>query len=165
MLSDAYHSKKLLNWRTVAILRELEHDIASAQAFADKHAKIERLMTQKEELEAAFSQLRVLRQRQRAGYGPQLGGDDRRDLGEHINVLRERLLDLDAEIAPLVMQSNALANPFWGLMMRTGNDKSLFARIVESHADVYTSRVSNLAFATPYVFLRSLRGALPHDHT
>ena len=163
MLSDAYHSKKLLNWRTIAILRELEQDIGAVQQFQQQHAKIEQLMAQKEQLEVAFSQLRVLRQRQRGGYGPQLGGDDRRDLGEHINVLREHLLQLDAEIAPLVMASNALANPFWGLMMRTGNDKSLFARIVENHADVYTSRVSNLAYATPYVFLRSLRGALPHD--
>jgi hypothetical protein len=36
--------------------------------------------------------------------------------------------------------------------------------MVESHADVYTSRVSNLAYTTPFVFLRSLRGSLPHDH-
>jgi hypothetical protein len=28
---------------------------------------------------------------------------------------------------------------------------------------VYTSRVSNFLHATPYVYLRSPRGSLPHD--
>jgi len=163
MLSDAYHSKKLLNWRTIAILREIEDDIAAVEAFAPRQAEIERCMAEKERLEAAFSHLRVLRQRQRGGYGPRLADEDRRDLGDHLSVLRARLLELDAIIAPLVGASNTLANPMWGLIMRTGNDKSLFARMVENHADVYTSRVSNLAHATPFVFLRSVRGRMAHD--
>ena len=48
--------------------------------------------------------------------------------------------------------------------MRAGNDKSLFARQVERYADVYTSRVSNLRYETPYAYLRAARGSLPHDH-
>lgn len=163
MLSDAYYGKKLLNWRTIAILRELEDDIDAATAFAHNQSRIEHLMDEKERLEHAFSQLRILRQRQREGYGPRLQVEEGRDLSDGMNTLRERLLQLDAEIGPLVNASNTLANRNWGLMMRTGNDKSLFARKVENHADVYTSRVSNLAYATPFVFLRSLRGALPHD--
>ena len=47
--------------------------------------------------------------------------------------------------------------------MRAGNDKSLFARQVEKYADVYTSRVSNLRFETPFAYLRAARGSLPHD--
>jgi hypothetical protein len=47
--------------------------------------------------------------------------------------------------------------------MRAGNDKSLFARQVERYADVYTSRVSNFLFQTPFGFLRAPRGSLPHD--
>lgn len=163
MLSDTYYGKKLMNWRTVAILRELEDDIEAIHLFAPQQQRIERLMVEKEELEHAFSQLRILRQRQKAKYGPRLDVDEQRDLSDNINTLRDRLLQLDAEIGPLVADSNTLANRNWGLMMRTGNDKSLFARKVENHADVYTSRVSNLAYTTPFVFLRSLRGSLPHD--
>jgi hypothetical protein len=48
--------------------------------------------------------------------------------------------------------------------MRTGNDKSHLARQIERYADVYTSRVSNLLAVSPYVYLRSPRGSLPHDH-
>ena len=35
--------------------------------------------------------------------------------------------------------------------------------VIESYADVYTSRVSNLLFQTPFAYLRSPRGSLPHD--
>jgi len=47
--------------------------------------------------------------------------------------------------------------------MRAGNDKSHMARQVERYADIYMSRVSNFLFQTPFVFLRSPRGSLPHD--
>ena len=47
--------------------------------------------------------------------------------------------------------------------MRAGNDKSHLARQVERYADVYTSRVANLLHATPFAYLRSPRGTMPHD--
>ena len=51
----------------------------------------------------------------------------------------------------------------WGPLMRAGVDKSLFARQVEKHADVYTSRVSNFRAETPYGYLRAARVLLPHE--
>jgi hypothetical protein len=47
--------------------------------------------------------------------------------------------------------------------MHAGNDKSRLARQIERHADIYTSRVSNLQFLTPFGYLRAARGRLPHD--
>jgi hypothetical protein len=163
MLSDVHVSKKLQQWRTVAILRELEDEILAVQSWQPQQQRLSELMAEKERLEHAFSQLRNLRQRQRSGHYPAVADDLAPRLPEVLSHLREQLVEVDATIAPLVAESGALNNARWGLMMRTGNDKSLFARMVESHADVYTSRVANLLLATPYVFLRSLRGTLPHD--
>ena len=56
-----------------------------------------------------------------------------------------------------------MGNPHWGPLLRAGNDKSLLAAQVERSADVYTSRVSNFLFVTPFAYLRSPRGSLPHD--
>mgnify|MGYP001146265773 CR=1 FL=1 len=67
---------------------------------------------------------------------------------------------LDVELA---CAAGEVHNRRWGLLMRTGNDKSHLAHQVERHADIYTSRVSNFVFATPYAFFRSARGSLPHD--
>jgi hypothetical protein len=47
--------------------------------------------------------------------------------------------------------------------MRAGVDKSLFARQVERHADIYMSRVSNLASTTPHGIMRAAWVPLPHD--
>ena len=56
-----------------------------------------------------------------------------------------------------------LSSERWGLLMRAGNDKSHLARQVERYADIYMSRVSNFLYQTPFVYLRSIRGSLPHD--
>ena len=70
---------------------------------------------------------------------------------------------IDEQIGPLARAAGRIRNETWGPLMRSGNDKSLFARQVERYADVYTSRVSNFLAATPYGFLRAARGSLPHD--
>ena len=162
MFGDVHQSKKLLRWRTVMILRELEEEIAAIESWQEQQRQIDALMEEKERLEYAFSQLRVQRQRQRAGYGPG-SGDPVRDLQEKMTILRDRLVALDNDIAPLVAHAGQIHNRNWGLMMRAGNDKSMLARQIEHHADVYTSRVSNFIYETPFVFLRSTRGSLPHD--
>jgi len=89
--------------------------------------------------------------------------DDEAALAEKVTATRARLLVLDAEIAPLARAAAELANTSWGLLTRAGNDKSHLARQVERYADIYTSRVSNFLYTTPYVYLRSPRGSLPHD--
>jgi len=77
--------------------------------------------------------------------------------------LRARLVALDERIAPIAKRSGEILNQRWGLLLRAGNDKSHLARQVERYADIYTSRVSNFLFETPFVYLRSPRGSLPHD--
>jgi len=51
----------------------------------------------------------------------------------------------------------------WGAMMRCDNDKSHLAFQVERYADIYTSRVSNFLYATPYACFQAPRSRLPHD--
>jgi 5'-nucleotidase len=161
MLTDVLNSKKLQQWRTALILRELEAELEAQQKWRPQQQKIDALMAEKEALEFQFSQMRAQRQRRRLGYGPQLTGVA--STPEAMTELRDRIIALDAKVAPLVALAGQIHNRHWGLLMRTGNDKSLLARQIEHHADIYTSRVSNFLYETPFVFLRSLRGTLPHD--
>jgi hypothetical protein len=48
-------------------------------------------------------------------------------------------------------------------MMRAGSDKSMFARQVERHADLYMSRVANMRDRTPFAYYRAARAPLPHE--
>ena len=162
LFTDVNVSKSVLRWRTALILRELEEEFAAAEAFEQTQERLTAMMDEKIRMEGEYSAYRLALQRARNTYGP--GGarppeEIEADMAKH----REKLLALDAEIAPLARASAQLHNPNWGLMMRTGNDKSHLARQVERYADVYTGRVSNFLHATPYAYLRSHRGSLPHD--
>jgi hypothetical protein len=77
--------------------------------------------------------------------------------------LRGDMEALDLRVAPLAKLASEIMNPGWGPMLRAGNDKSHLARQIERHADIYTSRVANLLYSTPFAYLRSPRGNLPHD--
>jgi len=162
MFGDVHVSKSALRWRTALVLRELEAEVNALEAFADAERIIAGKMVAKEALELELSQTRLALQRLRNHYGPQ-PGEVPGVLEGRIQELRSRLLPLDGEIAPLAKAATELTNSRWGLLTRAGNDKSHLARQVERYADVYTSRVSNFLHATPFVYLRSPRGSLPHD--
>lgn len=162
LYSDVHVSKNVLRWRTALILRELEAELAALETFRPQQDELARLMEQKEAIEFDLCQVRVMLQRKRGGYGPAPRGSAQK-LEHQAGELRARIAELDERIAPLAEAAGTVSNPRWGLLMRAGNDKSHLARQVERYADIYMSRVSNFLFQTPYVFLRSPRGSLPHD--
>ena len=82
---------------------------------------------------------------------------------ERLRALRAEADALELKITPLSRRASELGHPTWGPLLRAGNDKSRLARQIERHADVYTSRVANFLYLTPFGYLRAARGSLPHD--
>jgi HAD superfamily 5'-nucleotidase-like hydrolase len=169
IFGDVNVSKTLLRWRTALIVRELEDEIAATAAAQPALDELAAMMQQKEALEREHCAARLAQTRARAGYGrtPANGPDaparGDAELSAEIARLRAEIAALDERISPLAKLASEVANASWGPLMWAGNDKSHYARQIERHADVYTSRVSNFAFASPFVYLRSPRGSLPHD--
>jgi HAD superfamily 5'-nucleotidase-like hydrolase len=159
---DVNVSKNIMRWRTALVIRELEEEIAAIESFQDQQAQISRMMQQKEDMELQYASLRLELQRIQRNYGPR-SRRTAKELDRTLAELHDRIVELDGRIAPLAQAAGRLLNPNWGLLMRTGIDKSHLARQIERYADVYTSRVSNFLHATPFAFLRSHRGSLPHD--
>ena len=154
LFGDVHASKAQLRWRTALILREMEAELEALDAFEEKEARLVELMASKEVLEAELAGLYLRKLR---------GGASPAETQKAIEAVHAQLSTLDAEISPLAMEAGVLSNAHWGLLMRAGLDKSLFARQVEKYADVYTSRVSNFLEATPYAYLRAFRSSLPHE--
>jgi 5'-nucleotidase len=159
LFGDVHASKSMLRWRTALVIRELEAEIAAQRAFAGSEERLQGFMGEKQVLEERLAELRLERQRRRQGEE----GRSIRSIDRDSDAIRTDLAALDERIAPLAVEAGTLSNPQWGLLMRSGADKSLFARQVERYADVYTSRVSNLLAATPFAYLRAARSPLPHD--
>ena len=161
LFGDVHASKSALRWRTALVIHELDAEIDALAGFAKQEAELIELMGTKEALEAEQAELRLIRQRNK--YAPVEPPRSNRSLDREIEDVRSHLADLDELITPLAIAAGTLSNERWGLLMRAGADKSLFARQIERYADVYTSRVSNLLYATPNGFLRAFRSPLPHD--
>lgn len=164
MFGDVKVTKSVLRWRTALILRELEEEVRAIESFRAHERELNQLMKEKEQIEAQACRIRLALQRGKGGYAPPAATAGSEGIFQNQLVeLRQQVDRIDEKIAPLARASTELNHPRWGLFMRAGNDKSHLARQVERYADIYTSRVSNLLFATPFVYLRSLRGSLPHD--
>ena len=162
MYGDVRVTKNVLRWRTGLILRELEAEIAAVEAARGQQASLARLMQEKQKLEHAHAQLRLAGQRKKVAYGPAVP-ESSEGLNKRSAKLRQAITALDEKIAPLAAAAGSAVNARWGMLMRAGNDKSQLARQIERYSDFYTSRVSNLLNATPFAYLRSVRGSLPHD--
>jgi len=157
LFGDVHVTKDVLRWRTTLIARELEAEIQAVANFAGDERALREGMDTKVDLEQRHATLRMAR-RHRV-----VAGDDYAALDVELDRLANEITQIDEQIAPLARAAALQGNPNWGPLMRAGVDKSLFARQVEKYADVYTSRVSNFAAATPYAYLRAARGSLPHD--
>ena len=164
MFGDVHVSKDVLRWRTALVLRELEDEVRAIAGFRATEKRIAERMEEKERLEAEACGIRLELQRRKGGYGPRTRSPDH-ELHTRALALRTRMEAIDEEVGPLARAGGELSNPQWGLLTRAGNDKSHLARQVERYADIYMSRVSNFLFATPFVYMRSSRGSMPHDPT
>jgi 5'-nucleotidase len=162
LYTDVKVSKDIHRWRTALIVRELEDEIALLQEARPQQEALDRLMAEKSVLEAEQAQVRLQQQRLEQGYGP-TGSGPREPLDGRLARLRTRVEKLEDAIAPLAARLSVVSNAQWGPLMYAGNDRSNLASQVERYADIYTSRVSNFGFATPFAFLRAPRGRLPHD--
>ncbi|HEX6812016.1 MAG TPA: HAD-IG family 5'-nucleotidase [Planctomycetota bacterium] len=162
--ADVHVSSQLRRWRTALVLREVEDEVRQEQAFAASQAELETLMRDKERLEHEQATLRLALQRlEHKAPPPATVAIPGPAILERLRTLRAESEALDQRIVPLTRQSGQLGHPHWGPSMRAGNDKSRLARQIERHADVYTSRVSNLQSLTPFGYLRAAHGSLPHD--
>ena len=162
IFTDVNISKSISRWRTALVLRELEDEIASVDQFLPKQAELEALMEEKQRMESQYCSLRLSAQRIQQRYGPRERAKVQ-ELQRKMSGMHGRLVEIDSKISPIAQAAVQLVNKNWGLLMRTGIDKSHLARQIETYADIYTARVSNFLHVTPYAFLRSSRGSLPHD--
>ena len=162
IFSDVHVSKSVQRWRTALVLRELEAEIGAIEAFVPTQQELAERMQEKEALEQESVRVRVELQRLQHRYGPPVE-TPRARLEARLGELRARIGGLDDGLGPLARAASTLASPRWGLLFRTGGDKSHLARQVEAYADVYTSRVSNFLHHGPFAYLRSARGSLPPD--
>jgi HAD superfamily 5'-nucleotidase-like hydrolase len=152
---DVVTLKEAVGWRTGLVIQEMAVEVPMLDKHLSNHLAVLNKMAEKENLETRFYELKEQTWKTHRGSQP--------DQDKEKDHLREKLGRLDEEISLLISEEQKDQNPFWGEVMRAGNEESRFATLVERYACIYMSCVSNFFYYSPFKYFRSRRRYLAHD--
>ena len=170
---DIIRSKGLLNWRTMLVVPELGRELPLLEDVRELSSRIFEDLHNREILD---EELHMLRNRVRI-HDLQIGkaeerGDrnralflekERSKLSERVSEKISELNSFDQAIKKMLQERESAIHPVWGELMKVGTEKSRFAQQVEQYACMYSSRVSNLRFYSPFKRFSSPHETMPHD--
>lgn len=168
---DILRSKKDSAWRTVMIMQELETEIAAYTDCREDFATIEQLDDQREHLEddLRYYQARIKELSRHIEHKPTNGTSvaeleaDRMRFKRAVERIRGKLRQIDAELTALERRIDLRFHPYWGSLLKEGNEQSSFGKQVDEYACLYTSRVSNFLQYSPQQTFRSPRDVMSHE--
>ncbi|MHB8418603.1 MAG: HAD-IG family 5'-nucleotidase [Myxococcales bacterium] len=168
---DILRSKKSSLWRTAMIVAELEEELAYTDHNAEAVRRLEELESLRARLDDELNQrklsLNALEKRLDKGSlaeGARPAAEaDRRGQKAELEQVRRASREVNREIERIEGALESGMNRYWGLLFKEGNENSRFGEQIESYADLYTSRVSNLLAYSPMQYFRSPRAAMPHE--
>lgn len=136
IFSDVVVSKRRHFWRTLLVVRELEKEIQ-----ADRNAH---------DIKVRLQNLEFIRREAHRGLdSSSTVPPDMKQLRKEIGITRSKL--------------DAVFNPYWGSLFRSGNEQSLFSLQVRRFADLYTSHFENLCNYPLFYLFASVSEMLPHE--
>ncbi|MFZ2957185.1 MAG: HAD-IG family 5'-nucleotidase [Candidatus Ozemobacteraceae bacterium] len=151
---DVVTLKEAIGWRTGLIVQELEEEVPSLERHLEQLKALSHRMHEKEELEDRQFALKEM-----VFAAP----ERREELEKAREELRRKIEKLDGVLSELIRESQKDFNPYWGEIMRAGNEESRFATLVEKYACIYLSSVGNLSYYSPFKYFRPRRRFLAHD--
>jgi hypothetical protein len=163
---DILRSKKDSAWRTVMIIQELETEIAAHEDCKEEIARAMLLEDQRDRLEdelrfyqARFKELSS----KKNGNGHVAAEAERVRVKRALERVRGLLRQADAEQTAIESHTDRRFHPYWGSLLKEGNEQSSFGAQVEEYACLYTSRVSNFLLYSPQQHFRSPRDVMAHE--
>ncbi|HJN37600.1 MAG TPA: HAD-IG family 5'-nucleotidase [Gammaproteobacteria bacterium] len=156
MYADINISKTAFGWRTCLIIRELENELLALDRFKKEFVQLTQLRKERSMLDQKIGQIELEQTLSDEN-------DEIIEMSNTVDLLKQDYHKLNLTLRDKVLKFNQLNNAQWGLLLRSGKNKSHLARQIERYADIYTSRVSNFHSATPYRHFSSQRVNLPHD--
>ena len=164
---DILRSKKDSAWRTAMIIQELETEVLAHETCREDYVRTEQIEEMRERLEdelrfyqGRFKELtRRIEQKKEA---PDLDAERIR-IKRALERVRARLKQVEVEMSMIERRIDLRFHPYWGALLKEGNEQSSFGAQVDEYACLYTSRVSNLLSYSPQQFYRSPRDEMAHE--
>ncbi|HEY3235812.1 MAG TPA: HAD-IG family 5'-nucleotidase, partial [Polyangiaceae bacterium] len=143
---DILRSKKESSWRTAMIIQELDAEIAAHEACTTDMARQRELEEAHEHLEdeLRFYQLRYKATSRKPEEQSANASEERARVKRALDRVRAELRANQSEHESLSERVDQRFHPYWGSLLKEGNEMSMFGLQVELYADIYTRRVSCL---------------------
>lgn len=154
---DILRSKKVLGWRTMLVVPELEKEVELLWESRDTRKELQFLRSERDRTEDEIHHLKWTLKFKNPG------ADAKQKLSSELNKFeleRERVRLSHQEAQRKLHQR--FHEP-WGQLMKTGYQNSRFAHQVERFACLYTSKVSNLALYSPDKYYRPSEDFMQHE--
>lgn len=149
---DVVSLKKKLNWRTALVVEQIEDEIKGLKATHEIQKKIDDLMAEKEIWEKRLTDL----------YDRRINQNEKTPKTDSDKIYSE-IEKIDEQIAKEIPAYQSHFNPYWGELMRAGNEESLFMGQVEKYACVYMGRITDLLDYSPRTYFRPPKRVMPHE--
>jgi len=149
---DVVSIKKTFNWRTALVLEPLIDEMDSIKKSSHNQKEIDSLMIQKQELELKLNEFEVAKFEE----GEKIDRDE-------INKIYAQIERLNNQISDHITEYRSHFNPYWGELMRAGQEESRMADQVEKYACLYMTKVSDLLEYSPRTYFRPSKRILPHE--
>ncbi|RDY11013.1 Cytosolic purine 5'-nucleotidase, partial [Mucuna pruriens] len=154
---DILRSKKVLGWRTMLVVPELEKEVKLLWESRDTRKELQFLRSERDRIEDEIHHLKWSLKFKNPN------ADSKEKLSSELDTWK-----LERESVRLSHQEaqRKLHQRFhepWGQLMKTGYQNSRFAHQVERFACLYTSRVSNLGLYSPDKYYRPSEDFMQHE--
>ncbi|KAF7829672.1 5'-nucleotidase domain-containing protein 4-like isoform X2 [Senna tora] len=153
---DILRSKKVLGWRTMLVVPELEKEVKQLWESRNSRKELQFLRSERDRVEDEIHRLKwSLDSKNPKDVDPKLLSEL-----DKLEFERERVRSSHQEIQRELHQR---FHKVWGQLMKTGYQNSRFAHQVERFACLYTSQVSNLGLYSPNKYYRTSEDFMPHE--
>ncbi|KAK8585109.1 hypothetical protein V6N13_139048 [Hibiscus sabdariffa] len=154
---DILRSKKVLGWRTMLVVPELEREVGLLWELRDKRKQLRLLRKERDLVEDQVHHLKWSLKFE------SLCDDQKQNMISTLGELESRRDQVRLAHQQAQRDCHQKFHRIWGQLMKTGYQNSRFAHQVERFACLYTSQVSNLSLYSPDKYYRPSEDFMPHE--
>ncbi|KAL5558044.1 hypothetical protein UlMin_034255 [Ulmus minor] len=154
---DILRSKKVLGWRTMLVVPELEGEVKLLWDLRDSRKQLRLLRNERDYIEDKVHRL------QWSLKFDNINAEEKRKISANLETLEAAREDARLTHQQAQRDCHHKFHKVWGQLMKTGYQNSRFAHQVERFACLYTSQVSNLSLHSPDKYYRPSEDFMPHE--
>ncbi|XP_059453503.1 uncharacterized protein LOC132184042 isoform X1 [Corylus avellana] len=154
---DILRSKKVLGWRTMLVVPELEREVELLWELRDTRKELRLLREQRDLIEDKIHRLKWSLKFE------DVKVDVKQKIFSALDELESQREHVRSTHQQAQRECHQKFHKVWGQLMKTGYQNSRFAHQVERFACLYTSQVSNLSLYSPDKYYRPSEDFMPHE--